>query len=61
MRLSEDEICSSQGDQCLPQDNPGLFQDQQDHPPSRPLARAFKKLINLKNAVSMAIAILQEN
>jgi len=58
--LSEDIDCSSQSDQCLPQDNPGLFQDQQDQPPSRSITRAFKKLIDFKNAASIVIAVLQD-
>ncbi len=46
--LSGDDLHSSQGDQHLSKDDPSRFQDQQDQPPSRPLTRAFKKLINLK-------------
>ncbi len=58
--LSEDDSRSSQSNQHLSQDDPSLFQDQQDQSPSRPLTRAFKILINLKNAASMAIALLQD-
>jgi hypothetical protein len=31
--LSKDNSCSSQSNQCLIQDDPGLFQAQQDQPP----------------------------
>jgi hypothetical protein len=58
--LSQDDSHSFQGNQCLPQDDPGLSQDQLDQRPSRPMTRAFKKLIDLKNAASMAIAMLQD-
>jgi hypothetical protein len=70
--LSQDDSCSFQGNQHLPQDdpgpwsssrpqdNPGLSQDQHDQLPSRPMTGAFKKLIDLKNAASMAIAMLQD-
>jgi hypothetical protein len=46
--LFEKDLCSSQGDQCLSQGDPGLFLDQQNHPPSRPLTSAFKKINQLK-------------
>ena len=49
---------SSESDQCLDQDDPGLSQDQQDQSLSRPMTRAFKKLTDLKNAAAMAISLL---
>jgi hypothetical protein len=57
-RLSQDDPRSSQGDQRLHEDDPGLYQDQQDQSLSRPMARAFQKLTDLKNAASMAISLL---
>ncbi len=55
--LSQDDSRSSQGDQHFNQDDPGLFQDQQDQHLSRSMTRAFKKLTALKNAASMAISL----
>jgi hypothetical protein len=49
---------SSESDQHLDQDDPGLSQDQQDQSLSRPMTRAFKKLPDLKNAAAMAILLL---
>ena len=42
-RLSQDDPRSSQGDQRLHEDDPGLYRDQQDQSLSRPMARAFSK------------------
>jgi hypothetical protein len=57
--LSQDKSRSSQSNQRLNQDNPGLFQDQQDQPLFSPMTRAFEKLTDLNNAASMAISILE--
>jgi hypothetical protein len=52
-RLSQDDLCLSQGD-------PGLFQDQHNNFPQRPMTRALKKLIDYKNAAAMAISLLND-
>jgi hypothetical protein len=43
------------------QSDPSLFQDTNIDQPKRPLTRALKKLINFKNAATMAISFLQED
>ncbi len=43
------------------QSNPSLFQDTNIDQPKRPLTRALKKLIDFKNAATMAISFLQED
>ena len=58
--VEEATTCSSESDQCLDQDDPGLSQDQQDQSLSRPMTRAFKKLTDLKNAAAMAISLLSK-
>jgi hypothetical protein len=58
MFVEEATTRSSESDQRLDQDNPGLSQDQQDQSLSRPMTRAFKKLTDLKNAAAMAILLL---
>jgi hypothetical protein len=50
-RLSQDNLHLSQG-------NPSLFQDSHQNFPQRPMTRALKKLIDYKNAATMAISIL---
>jgi hypothetical protein len=52
--LSEDASCLLQGD-------PSLFEDSQTNSPPRPMNRAFKKLIDYKNAAAMAISILKND
>ena len=58
--VEEANTRSSESDQRLVQDDPGLFQDQQDQPLSRPMTRAFKKLTDLKNAATLAISLLAD-
>jgi hypothetical protein len=53
-RLSEDATL-------LPQGNPSLFEDSQANYPSRQMTRALKKLIDYKNAATMAISILNND
>ncbi len=55
--VEEAKNCLSENDSRSSQDDPGLFQDQQDQPLSRPMTRAFKKLTDLKNTASMAISL----
>jgi hypothetical protein len=43
------------------QDDPSLFQDTNIDQPKRPLTRALKKLIDFKNAATMAISLLQDD
>ncbi len=49
-----EEIHLSQGD-------PSLFQDTNISPPNRPITRALQKLIDYKNAATMAISFLPED
>ncbi len=44
---------------CLSQGDPSLFQDTNTEISNRPLTRALKKLIDYKNAATMAISLLQ--
>ena len=48
-------------DKCLSQGDPGLFQDTNTEISNRPLTRALKKLIDYKNAATMAISLLQDD
>jgi hypothetical protein len=60
--LEEPNIRLSQDDSSPFQDSPnGLDQGQLTGLPRRPMTRAFQKLQDLKNAASLAIAILQED
>ena len=60
--LEEPNIRLSQDDSSPFQDSPnGLDQGQLTGLPKRPMTRAFQKLQDLKNAASLAIAILQED
>ena len=59
IRLSQDAPCSSESNQRLSQDDPCLSKDN-PQTPQRPMTRAFQRLTDLKNAATMAIAILQE-
>jgi hypothetical protein len=45
----------------LPQGDPSLFQDTNTDITNRPLTRALKKLIDYKNAATMAISLLQDD
>jgi hypothetical protein len=45
----------------LSQGDPSLFQDTNILPPNRPITRALQKLIDYKNAATMAISFLQED
>jgi hypothetical protein len=48
-------------DPCLSQGDPSLFQDTNISNPQRPITRALKKLIDYKNAATMAISMLHHN
>ena len=48
-------------DNRLSQGDPGLFQDTNTEISNRPLTRALKKLIDYKNAATMAISLLQDD
>ncbi len=50
-----------QEDLRLSQGNPGLFQDTNTNCLQRPITRAIKKLIDYKNAATMAISILHQD
>ena len=43
------------------QGDPSLFEDTNANIPNRPLTRALKKLIDYKNAATMAISLLQDD
>ncbi len=59
--LEEPNTCLFQDDSSPSQDSPnGLDQGQLTGFPKRPMTRAFQKLQDLKNAATLAIAILQE-
>jgi hypothetical protein len=45
----------------LSQGDPSLFEDTNTNLPNRPLTRALKKLIDYKNAATMAISLLQND
>ncbi len=53
------DVCPEEN--CLFQGDPGLFHDTNINQPNRPLTRALKKLIDYKNAATMAISFLQED
>jgi len=57
----EDKKCLSEDATCLPQGNPSLFEDFQTYSPPRPMTRALKRLIDYKNAATMAISILNND
>ncbi len=50
----QEELHPSQGDQ-------SLFQDTNTNDSSRPMTRALKRLIDYKNAATMAISILNDD
>ncbi len=50
---SDNNVC--QEDPSLSQGDPSLFQDKNINSPQRPITRALKKLIDYKNAATMAI------
>jgi hypothetical protein len=56
---SEKHVCLE--DQHLSQGDPSLFQDTNIKSPQRPITRALKKLIDYKNAATMAISMLHQN
>jgi hypothetical protein len=53
------DVC--QEDTRLSQGDPSLFQDTNIDFPQRPITRALKKLIDYKNAATMAISMLQDD
>jgi hypothetical protein len=57
--VTNDTVCPEE--MRLSQGDPSLFQDTNTLPPSRPITRALQKLIDYKNAATMAISFLQED
>ncbi len=56
---SEKNVCPE--DTHLSQGDPSLFQDTNINSPQRPFTRALKKLMDYKNAATMAISMLNDN
>ncbi len=57
--VTNDTVCPEE--MHLSQGDPSLFQDTNNLPPNRPITRALQKLIDYKNAATMAISFLQED
>jgi hypothetical protein len=57
--VTQNNVCPEE--MHLSQGDPSFFQDTNILPPNRPITRALKKLIDYKNAATMAISLLQED